>query len=555
MHRVFGMVSTKASLDYTAEALATFFKYTPLGPQDQFYLLDNDRSINPSALKAAFPGVILVANIRPFSYAENANQVIALAARTGADAYYMNNDIIFTPNWAEPLDLDLPVVLAPTGNQNFQYKAGGFELKKEMALHDYRGHEQVFLEIVRRHCAQQRRYVTAFKTNFFVVKIPSAVYSSVGGFDTAFGVAGGEDDDYCIRTYLKGFAVMVAEHSYLLHFGGRSTWSGPETLDEWRARESHFIGVFTRKWGPVLARFLIHRDAALIQNDPYLDKVQLEAGIGGLFQELARRGGVTIPKDLLWQPRTAAVYCLYDEPRWLRHSLQSVYAACDRIFCLVNDRPWFGEAFDNSETLRQLAACPDPDRKITVIRGRWPDEASHRNAGLDLLQAERFDYGLAINGDEIYDAAQLQTMLGYVAAKRYRRAWQAQRVTYWKSGRFRIDPHEDYKPVVCVQVGGARFRQGRLSDATDVEPIPPQIAICHHLDYVRTDAEMRRKISAGRRPEAVFPGWFEKVWLTWDRDQRIENLHPAHPAAFRRAVPHDPSACPDALRKALTELG
>jgi hypothetical protein len=55
MHRVFGMVSTQPSLDYTAAALATFFRHAPLGPQNQFYLIDNDRSINPAAFQHAVP--------------------------------------------------------------------------------------------------------------------------------------------------------------------------------------------------------------------------------------------------------------------------------------------------------------------------------------------------------------------------------------------------------------------------------------------------------------------------------------------------------------------
>jgi GT2 family glycosyltransferase len=548
MRRVFGMVSTQASLDYTAAALATFFQYTPLGPQDEFYLIDNDQSANLAALKAAFPRVIPVVNIRPFSYAENANQVIALAARAGADAYIMNNDIIFTPGWLAPLDAELPVILAPTSNQNFQYTLRGLQIKTEMALQDYKGHERELLEIVAAHCRQHARYTTAYQTNFFLVKIPVCLYNTVGQFDPVFTRAGGEDIDYCIRAYLKGFSLFVAQHSYLLHFGGRATWSGPETRDEWRARESNAIALLAGKWGPLLTKFLVYRDPSVIAGDPALDKIQVETGIGGLYQELARRGGVAIPKDLLWQPRIAAVYCLCDDPRWLRLSLQSVYAACDRIFCLVQD-----EADGSADVLQKIADTPDPAKKITVIRGRWPDGAAQRNAALDLLQAEGFDYCLAMDCDEIYDPAQLQALLRYAAARRYRAAWQVQRVTYWKSCRFRIAPPEDLKPAVLVRVGALRIGEQRRVDTSDIELIPAGIATCHHLAYVASDQEMQRRIETFSGVERFMPDWFEKVWLAWDRNHGLENLHPAQPAVFRRAVPHDEAACPEILRKALHE--
>src|SRR5205823_2021660 len=149
--------------------------------------------------------------------------------------------VIFPPDWLRPLAVELPAVLTPTGNQNFQYAADGLALKPVMTLDDYRGREDVFLRLALEHRRTHPGYTVAYKTNFFCVKIPPVVYRRVGLFDTRFGRAGGEDDDYCIRTYLAGLQVAVAQESYVLHFGGRSSWSGAETMDEWRARETNFI--------------------------------------------------------------------------------------------------------------------------------------------------------------------------------------------------------------------------------------------------------------------------------------------------------------------------
>ena len=90
--------------------------------------------------------------------------------------------------------------------------------------------------------------------------------------------------------------MVVAEGSYLLHFGGRSTWSGPETRAEWQARERHFIGVFVNKWGPTLSKFLLHRDHSVVSNDPELQRAEAEGGIAALIKAMLKRDGKGIPE-------------------------------------------------------------------------------------------------------------------------------------------------------------------------------------------------------------------------------------------------------------------
>ena len=46
MPNIFSMVTLKESNIYTIEALKSFFKYTELNDDDDFYLIDNDNSAN-----------------------------------------------------------------------------------------------------------------------------------------------------------------------------------------------------------------------------------------------------------------------------------------------------------------------------------------------------------------------------------------------------------------------------------------------------------------------------------------------------------------------------
>ena len=243
----------------------------------------------------------LITNPQPQSFAANANQVIRYAAKANADAYFLNNDVIFTAGWLAPVAAEPSAVVTPTSNQNFQYQVEGFKLKPVMTLEEYAGRQEQFRRLVEQHQTRHTGFIEAYKTNFFCVKIPPRVYRSVGLFDTRFGMAGGEDDDYCIRTYLRGLRVLVAVRSYLLHFGGRSTWSGSETLDQWRAREQNFIGIFQNKWGPTLTRFLLYRDPSILSRDPVLQAAQQRGGIPALFAAMAKRDGISIEEYLFSQ--------------------------------------------------------------------------------------------------------------------------------------------------------------------------------------------------------------------------------------------------------------
>ena len=242
--------------------------------------------------------VQVIVNPRPLSFAANANQVLRRAALSNADTYFVNNDVIFTADWLTSVAADLPAVVTPCCNQNFQYQTEDLELKRVMTLEDYFGRQTQLRRLVEKHRAQHSGYMDAFRTNFFCVKVPPMVYRSVGLFDTRFGMAGGEDHDYCIRTYLRGFRVLVALESYLLHFGGCSTWRGSETPEQSQARVQNIIVQFQKKWGKTLSQFLLDRDLSMLSCDPSLQVAQQRNGVAGLYIEMARRDGIAIEEYL-----------------------------------------------------------------------------------------------------------------------------------------------------------------------------------------------------------------------------------------------------------------
>ncbi|MFN8389486.1 MAG: hypothetical protein U0136_04270 [Bdellovibrionota bacterium] len=274
--KLFGMVSTRSSVEYTYHALSSFFRNTPLDSSDSFTLIDNDGSVTDDLL-SGFPQCKRVTNNRPLSFAQNANSLIREALPRGADLYFLNNDVIFTEGWLQPLAVERPAILSPLCNREVQYASSVMVTKTShianlfvtgvgMSLSEYLGNEAAFAAIVEAHRKTVTGFLQVYVLPFFCVKIPAVILDAVGQFDETFGIGGGEDFDYALRTYLAGFNVEYALQSFCLHFGGKSTWSGAETEDEQLERVSKYQTVFFEKWGEELQKLILREDRRVVDD-------------------------------------------------------------------------------------------------------------------------------------------------------------------------------------------------------------------------------------------------------------------------------------------------
>jgi len=248
-------------------------------------------------------------------------------------------------------------------------------------------------------------------------------------------------------------------------------------------------------------------------------------------------------------PLIGALCVLYDDLAWLEPATSSVYAECDRIYFVIGERPWNGPPRPLRPTLAAIAGLDDPDGKIRVLRGNWRTEHEQRNAGLDAMAADGMSYCFVHDCDEIYDPAELRAMKDLVFGSPDVDCWHMRWYTYWKSERFRIDPLENYEPLAFLRIGSGRFHYIREVDAPSRVLIDPAVGMCHHMSYARSNAAMHRKISSSSHAHEIVPGWFENVWLAWDTNPAMTDLHPVHPGAFPRAVGQPASELPPALRK------
>ena len=544
---LFGMITTAASRHYTPLALRSFFEHTPLAEGDRVVLVDNDGDF---VLPDDIPSerVTLFRPKSPQGFARNANVLLAFARKHQADLVLMNNDLVFTGGWLDPLVTDRRSLLSPVSNAQISGRAGTLTTQPAMGLEEYLGHENDLETIARHNRATASGYQQVASLAFFCIKIPRAVYETVGDFDERFGRGGGEDRDYAVRAWLAGIPQEYARASYVLHFQGRSTWRGPETAADQAERDQRYTEAFRKKWGAALTYAFIGGDWNLFRTDRALAQL-LDAGdFPALVARLRSKPALERFIQRQQTARFAAVCCIYDDDSWLAPAIESVYDACDSIWCLVGERPWSGEATDQTPLRQRIARLPDPAAKIHVVRGDWPDEASQRNEGLRIASDAGADYCFVLDADEIYDSEQLARAMQVVRENPQIDCWRSTCFTYWKSHRYRVDPPEQTLSNVFVRIGTGTFVDNREYRSATSFALPPDILRFHHMSYARTDQQILRKLSTFGHAREVVPDWFERVWRRWDSDRSIENLNPCWPAAYRRIVEQPYDALPQVLR-------
>lgn len=218
----------------------------------------------------------------------------------------------------------------------------------------------------------------------------------------------------------------------------------------------------------------------------------------------------------------ALVLCL-NEWRWMPAVLGQLLQVANRVLIIRCTRSFSGAPVE-------VLPAPALPLGVEVAMGTWPSEADARNAGLSLLSD--CDYSFVVDSDEVVEVPTLRRLLAAGG-----RCACLPLHTYWKTPGYRIRyPSSEAVPVAPMLLArGVRFKHLRLVDlpASDFALVREY---GHHLSYAHTDEEIREKLRLFGHAAEVVPGWYERVWLGWDRDHAMANLHPTEPWRYQRAV-------------------
>jgi len=231
--------------------------------------------------------------------------------------------------------------------------------------------------------------------------------------------------------------------------------------------------------------------------------------------------------------KLGAAIPVLNEWRFMPAVLGQVLKVVDRCVIMRPSRSQSGAPVTLSEV-------PDLDPCVDVLEGNWHSESETRNAGMEYL--DDCDYVIMIDSDEILLDDDLLTLRDLCTGRSHP-VISVRLYTYWKTPDYVIDPPEGgtIKMVLRKDVRMFGVREVRA-------PVHESNVYCHHLSYVRTDDEVREKIRLSGHSGEIRSDWYESVWKEWDRNPNLQNLHPVHPTAYRRAVPR-----PDVKMKSVLE--
>ena len=284
------MVTVKRSNSYTSYALESFFNNTELNDSDEFFLIDNDGC--KLEKYSSYKKIKIIKNELPMSIAQNINQIMNKAIQSKKNLVFLNNDIIFTKNWFKALELNSKDVSIPVNNQIFPYQSDckNLKLKITMSLKDFNENYLLLDEIIKKHKKKFKLHqkFQSLLMPFFCFKIPYEILNEVGYFDTKF-VHGAEDVDYRIRCVKKGYDVNFLLDSYLLHFHGKSSWDGGETISEVRERDKKYTEVFLKKWGSEMTKiFILRKNFFEILEEKGLNEIYKKRKFSELIKRLLK---------------------------------------------------------------------------------------------------------------------------------------------------------------------------------------------------------------------------------------------------------------------------
>ena len=250
--RLFGMITSASSMDYTPRALDSFFVNTAFTENDEFYLIDNDNVYT----QPVDDRVTIIRNLKPLSFSHNVNQLINIAKQADSDLIFLSNDIILTPDWLPPLEAVDNTIVIPSCNQTHQYYTPLVQLASLIDWENYNHNYEELHNIVLHHRQTVTGYFDLLLMPFYVFRLPKNVYNAVGLLDTEY-INGGEDVDYRLRAILAGFDVKYAAASYIIHFYGKSTWRSQEDQAQIEDRNKKYRARFKEKWGEDLLNLMI----------------------------------------------------------------------------------------------------------------------------------------------------------------------------------------------------------------------------------------------------------------------------------------------------------
>lgn len=227
-------------LNYTKKCIESLITYTHI--PYEIIVVDNASTDDTQKYLSSLEHVKIISNKINKGYPAAINQ--GLRSAVGEYVVLLNNDILATPNWLEGLievaeSEDKIGLVGPAINI-----VSGLQLDQEAKYKDANS----AIEYSRKIRTNRRfAWMECPRVAFVCTLIKRKILNTIGGLDERFTPGNYEDDDYCLRTLLAGYKIVIAWDTFIHHYGSKSfTANGVEAYDQ---RLETNKKIFVDKWG------------------------------------------------------------------------------------------------------------------------------------------------------------------------------------------------------------------------------------------------------------------------------------------------------------------
>lgn len=206
----------------------------------ELILIDNGSTDGTGDWFASIPGAKVIRNMDNLGVAAGWNQGLALA--TGDFVLILNNDTIIGPHCIENLvrcSINHPDagIISPRSNQ-----IAGPQLWSNFSFSQEKDIPVIAGKIQESNALSCWEFP---RLKGFCMLIPRHIALEVGPFDEQFGLGNFEDDDYSCRVQGRGYQLLVADDSFLFHFGSVSF---NQAGIDWNEQMRKNMVLFEQKW-------------------------------------------------------------------------------------------------------------------------------------------------------------------------------------------------------------------------------------------------------------------------------------------------------------------
>jgi len=206
----------------------------------EMILVNNGSTDGTAEYFDSVPGAKVIHNPKNLGVAKGWNQGMALA--TGDYVLILNNDTIAGPDCIENLvrcaenHPEAGIVVPRSNRIAGPQMVEGFTWNSE---------DEIPLKAKRIQDQNELACWEFPRLKGFCMLIPRPVVQVVGVFDEQYGFGNFEDDDYSCRVRYAGYTLLVADDSFLFHFGSVSF---KDSGIDWNKQMVENMDKFNRKW-------------------------------------------------------------------------------------------------------------------------------------------------------------------------------------------------------------------------------------------------------------------------------------------------------------------